>query len=596
MRVALGSNPALVFDDPVEIWAPRDLDSALNALAEVDRALDAGYYVAGALSYELGALLAGIATEISTPLLLLGVFPEPVQRDTSDAAGMYRMGAPLPRIAKPAYAGQVRFVHQRIRDGEVYQVNYSVPFDVPFSGNAAGLYARLSRGANVAYSAFLEHAGISLVSLSPELFLKFEGDRISTKPMKGTAPLPDIDALACEKNRAEHLMIVDLLRNDLHRICNDVEVTKMFEVERYPTFATMTSTIGASLGGASFADVIRATFPCGSVTGAPKRAAMQHIAALERGPRGFYTGSIGYLSPQRHGWWNVAIRTLQFAQDRPMGRFDAGGGIVSDSTPEGEWDEVLLKARFLEPAYEEFSILEALRSGSPAGTIAAHVDRLASSAERFGWSVDGEDLRTRIHRFDALAEPHIIRIRSKRGGTTMHAEPCAALAEPVRVCASTRTVRSDDPLLVHKTSWRPVQDAAAREAAELNCFDAILGNERGEVTEGARTNLFVQLDGVLYTPPLACGLLPGILRSQLLARGLASERVLYPEDVRRAQALFVGNSARGLLRACLVTGADCARPQQDSLAERERFDEFDALAPGEQMTHRRRFTRKLDAK
>ncbi len=176
----------------------------------------------------------------------------------------------------------------------------------------------------------------------------------------------------------------------------------MFEIERYPTFATMTSTITGELKTASFAEIMRAAFPCSSVTGAPKRAAMQHIAQVEREPRDFYTGSIGYLSPTRQGWWNVAIRTLQFEPDKPLARFDAGGGIVSDSTPEDEWSEILLKSRFLESASDDFALLETLRSGADAATVRAHLARLRSSAAAFGWTVDEEELRARIAAFGAL--------------------------------------------------------------------------------------------------------------------------------------------------------------------------------------------------
>jgi para-aminobenzoate synthetase / 4-amino-4-deoxychorismate lyase len=422
-----------------------------------------------------------------------------------------------------------------------------VPFDVAFEGDPMQLYLALAASARAPYCGYLEYGGLTLVSLSPELFLQFDGDTLTAKPMKGTAPLEHIDRLQSAKNRAEHVMIVDLLRNDLHRICSGVHVPRLFEAERYPTFATMTSTIGGTLrAGTTLRDVIAATFPCGSVTGAPKLAAMQQIASLETEPRGFYTGSLGYLSPQRRGWWNVAIRTLQF--DRGEARFDAGGGIVSESTARDEWHEIFLKSRFLEPAIDgAFAILETLRSDADDVTLASHFERLRRSAEAFGMDVN---LRATWERVRDCSPQHIVRVRLYRDRIDVTSEPLI-VPEKVHVCVSARRVRAGDPMLRHKTSWRPVYEAAWQEAVSKECFDALLLNERGEFTEGTRTTMFVKIGGVLYTPPIECGLLPGILRAGLVARGEAVERVLYPGDVHRAEAIFVGNSARGLMRAAM---------------------------------------------
>lgn len=553
LRVVAGWEPGLVFENPQHEWAPRTLDGALDALAAVDDALDAGYYVAGALSYELGALLQGVpAHDSRLPLLLLGAFSPPARRNLARGGGRFAMAAPLCRLDRAAYAAGIEDLLAQIRDGEVYQVNYTVPFDVAFSGDPFDLYRFLARRARARYAAYVEHDDVCLVSISPELFLRFDGSRISTKPMKGTAPLSNPGELANEKNRAEHLMIVDLLRNDLHRICSGVRVPRLFEIERYPTFATMTSTISGTLREASFAGVVRATFPCGSVTGAPKRAAMRHIANVEKQPRGFYTGSIGFLSPQRRGWWNVPIRTLQFERGAPAARFDAGGGIVSDSRADGEWAEIFLKARFLSPAHRAFSIWETLRAGPQPSDAEAHVERLWACAQGFGWRIDRDLLLAQLRALDRTQTDRLVRVRAGAVQTRIQAQPLEPAREPVRVCFASVRVRSDDPLLAHKTAWRPVHEAAARQAQERACFDAILCNERGEVTEGSRTTVFVRHGGRLYTPPLASGVLPGILRSRLVSQARAVERVLFPRDLLKADALYVGNSARGLLQAELV--------------------------------------------
>lgn len=556
LRVVAGWEPALIFDDPLHVWAPHHLEDALDALSQADEALNTGHFIAGALSYELGALLNGVAAQESRrPLLLLGAFRAPKRRNLARNGQRFSMTAPLSRIPRDAYERIVEHLLSRIRDGEVYQVNYTVPFDLGFAGDPFDLYRFLARRARARYAAYVEHDDLAIASLSPELFLQFDSTRICTKPMKGTAPLSNIQALANDKNRAEHLMIVDLLRNDLHRVCTNVRVPRLFQVERYPTFATMTSTIEGDLATNSFAEIIRATFPCGSVTGAPKRAAMQHIAHAERQARGYYTGSIGFLSPKRRGWWNVPIRTLQFERGAPTARFDAGGGIVSDSNARDEWEEVFLKGRVLSPAHAAFTLWETLRGGPKPSDTAAHVERIRASAERFGWKIERDVLHAQLRDFDEAPVPQLIRVRAGRARTRIHAEPLAETAEPVKVCFASRRVRSDDPLLAYKTAWRPAHDEAAREAHTRGCFDALLLNERGEVTEGARTTLFVRSGGTLYTPPLAGGALPGILRSRLVSQSDAIERVLFPDDLVKADALYVGNSARGLLQAELVQDA-----------------------------------------
>jgi len=545
--VVAGWEPALVFENPIRVWAPRTLSGALDALAQVDEALSAGYAVAGALSYDFGALLHGTAkSEPAHPLVLLGVFSAPKSANLARNGARFRMTAPLCRVQREAYQRKVEYLRSRIRDGEVYQANYTVPFDVGFQGNPFDLYRFLARRANARYAAYVEHDDLALVSISPELFLRFEGDRLTTKPMKGTAPPARTGLLSNEKNRAEHLMIVDLLRNDLHRVCGDVRVSRLFEIERYPTFATMTSTITGTTHK-SFAQIVRATFPCGSVTGAPKRAAMRHIGAVEPQPRGFYTGSIGYLLPRRRGWWNVCIRTLQF--EGGVARFDAGGGIVSDSESASEWEEIFLKSRFLAPAHDGFALVETFGAQTAASDVELHVRRLQTSARAFGWNLDARALE-QLRALDRRAR--IVRFRAAQTRSEILIESMPETNAPVRVCLARQRVRSGDPFLMHKTTWRAGHDAALREAGQRECFEALLLNERGEVTEGSRTTLFARFGELLCTPPLSSGVLPGILRRRLVSQGGAMERVLFPGDLSRADALYVGNSARGLLQAELV--------------------------------------------
>jgi para-aminobenzoate synthetase / 4-amino-4-deoxychorismate lyase len=550
LRVIAGAQRALLFERPervVRAWTPGDAE---QALARAGEALTEGFWIAGYFAYELGTALLNGCSSGNGPLLALGFFSQPREFAVAQTEAA-SLSAPLPRVDRREYDAAVVALQRAIADGDVYQVNYTVPFDIASAGDPFALYAYFAHRTKAAYQAYVEDDTRLILSWSPELFLEFDGKRIVTRPMKGTAPLDDIAQLESAKNRAEHVMIVDLLRNDLHRICSHVGVEQLFTVERYPTFATMTSTIAGELrDDVSLLEILRATFPCGSITGAPKRAAMKFIAQYERHPRGAYCGSIGYLSPQRRGWWNVAIRTAQIDRETGAGRYDAGGGIVADSIASDEWNEIRIKSAFLRPPDGAFALLETFATTAGDATKRKHFHRLRRSINAFGLahSIDEDELLAMTR--DTKAK--LVRLRLTLDGELRVAtEPLDILPECVPVCLSTIRVRSDDPFLRHKTSWRPLQQAAAAQAQARGCFDALMRNERGELTEGTRTNLFFRMDGQLWTPPVECGLLPGILRERVVTEG-ARERAISFDDLRRAEAIYVGNSARGLLRAQLM--------------------------------------------
>jgi len=533
-RVIAGHDPALAFDDPHEVLRAAPGADARQAWDTAEERLRDGAWIAGYARYD-GSLA-------------LGVFERAVETALPEAREAPHSPL-LAAVDAVEYAGAIARVRGAIYEGDVYQVNYTVPFLFATTAHPLDLYARYARRTGARYQVFVEDGELAILSWSPELFLAFDGARLVTKPMKGTAPAGRTADLAGEKNRAEHLMIVDLLRNDLHRICDDVVVERLFDVERYPTFATMTSTIaGDTRENVSLAEIFGAAFPCGSVTGAPKRAAMAFIDAIERRERGAYCGSAGFLSPQRRGWWNVAIRTAQLDAGGGLGRFDAGGGIVADSNADEEWEEVRLKARFLDA--DGFAILETFAGDAETPVLERHVARMRESARAFGIQFDDGALRRIVA---ACKRDRIVRVRLETSGRfEVRDEPLEPSVEPVRLCFSSARVRRHDPFLRHKTTWRPAHDAAADEARERECFDALLCNEDGDVTEGWRTNLFYERDGTLWTPPLASGLLPGILRSRLVSEGRARERPATVRELLDAQAIYVGNSARGLLRATLT--------------------------------------------
>jgi para-aminobenzoate synthetase/4-amino-4-deoxychorismate lyase len=553
-RVVAGLSPARVFERPHAVLHARTAGEARKALDDIDRALAAGRWIAGCFSYELGAALAGLPKrgDDTAPLLAIGIFDEPATCDLIPPGEAFRFSPMRAQVTRARYEVALGEIARSIYEGDVYQVNYTLPFAFAFEGDPYAAYVSLAQQTRAPYAAYLADGDRAVLSFSPELFLAFDGDCVTTKPMKGTAALDRIDDLDSEKNRAEHVMIVDLLRNDLHRTCGQVRVDQLFDIERYPTFATMTSTISGEIApDTTFSEILGSAFPCGSVTGAPKRAAMRSIARLESFARGAYCGSIGFLGPDRRGWWNVAIRTAQIDSANGVGRFDAGGGIVSDSRAGDEWSEVLLKTQFFRSAIGPFEILEAF-AGGDASARDEHLARMRKTAAAFDvpWNAPSADAE--LARLGDMRD-RLVRLRLRDDGIFVaSAEPLHASLEPVPICISDVRVFSGDPMLVWKTSWRPAHERAAGRARDAGCFDALLTNERGEITEGARTTVFAQMGTILCTPPAHSGVLPGILRQRMVSQGMVSERTLLPGDLRRADALYVGNSARGLMRATLI--------------------------------------------
>lgn len=524
------ANAGIEFARPLARWSGDVRSAFLRAQCE----MDAGRYVAGYVTYERRAHLAA--------------FTAPALFDWT-SSGDRSFPPPFPCIDYDRYAREIARIHRAITDGDVYQVNLTVPFEAPYGGDARALWARVAREAYAPYAAFVRDGERALLSWSPELFLQFDRDGgVTTKPMKGTALPGDAQTLLDVKNRAEHVMIVDLLRNDLRRTCDDVCVTSLCEIERYPSFWTMTSTIrGQRRTGARLADTFDAAFPCGSITGAPKRAAMAAIARAEQRERGAYCGSIGYLAPDGSGWWNVAIRTAELVNDTL--HYAAGGGIVSDSVADAEWREVHVKTRVLRAHAEPLELWETYAGSADEATRNAHRARLRATAHDLGIDVDESAVAAAFSHIGA----GLVRVRVHHDGSVHRSyDEDDTPADPFVVFSPER-VRATAPHLRYKTSFRPAHRRAWAYAQEHRAFDALLCNDRGEITEGSRTNVFLERNGTLFTPPLSAGLLPGILRARLLAAGDAVEASLAPDDLHDGR-LYVGNSARGLIAVRLEVG------------------------------------------
>ncbi|HTR11397.1 MAG TPA: aminodeoxychorismate synthase component I [Paraburkholderia sp.] len=495
-------------------------------------------------------------------------------------------------VSRERFERDIAAVQDALRAGESYQINYTYRLGFEAFGAPLALYRRLRERQRVRYGALIALPdGRWVLSCSPELFVEKHGQTLRAKPMKGTAArLADAaqDAAAAHflandpKNRAENVMIVDLLRNDLSRVAQtgSVRVPALFSVEPYASVWQMTSTVVATMrAGTTFADAMRALFPCGSITGAPKHRTMELIDALEHAPRGLYTGTIGWLEPPGEDeacgdfCLSVAIRTLTleapaadagaFATRR--GEMGVGAGIVLDSVAADEYEECRLKARFLtdaDPAIECFETMYATRAQG-VRHVERHLARLAASAAWFGFACDIEALRARLAQtcatFADEDTPHRLRLAlGKSGAATLASAPLAPLAhDTVGVLLASdhgfAPVASADALLLRKTTRRAEFDRGWREAEAQGAFDMLFFNERGELTEGGRTNVFVKLGGQWWTPPLASGVLPGVMRGVLLddATFGAKERVLTRDDVLNAEALLLTNALRGAVPARL---------------------------------------------
>ncbi len=456
-----------------------------------------------------------------------------------------------PGLDEADYRRRVESIRAYIAAGDCYQVNLTFTRRFAWFGDPLALYAGLRVRQPVRYGGIVRWNGGAVVSLSPELFVERCGARLLTRPMKGTAPRYEAPETLgnSEKDRAENLMIVDLLRNDLGRLAEpgSVRVEKLFEIEAYPTVWQMVSQISARVREGTPETVLRALFPCGSVTGAPKIRAMQIVRELEDGPRGLYTGAFGWIDPAGDLRLNVAIRTLELAADG-SGSLGVGSGIVADSDAAAEWQECSLKAAFLTEHDPGVELIETLRAEDGVfPRLAAHLDRLQRSAAWFGFPCDLLAVRAALA---AQVGGGLRRVRLTLGKDGV---PRASGAELTPEPAGQRWARlasvpvnGDDPLRRHKTTARVLYDHALGELADdPETFDLIFLNLRGEVAEGARSTVFVPRGGVLLTPPVASGALPGVLRGELIATGRAKEAVLAAADL--TGEFYLGNALRGLL-------------------------------------------------
>ena len=576
-----GGAAARLYRDPAEIIVARDVAGVLPALGRVRAGTARGLHAAGWIGYEAAAafeprLPPPVPAADALPLLWFGLFAgyeaiaaADLPGRLPDPAGAW-LGEPQPAIARADYDAQLAAVLALIDAGDLYQANLTFQAQLPFQGDPLALYARLRAHAGAGHGAFIASGDHHILSLSPELFFALENRQLSARPMKGTAPrgdTPEADRAAAEalaadpKQRAENLMIVDLMRNDLARVAEpgSVAVPALFTVERYPTVHQLVSEVRATLApGRDAVDVIAALFPCGSVTGAPKMRAIEALSGIEQGPRGLYTGAIGRIDPGGDAMFNVAIRTLVARQGAGTATLGLGGGIVADSRAASEWEETRAKAAFIRASRPRFDLIETMAFDPLHGLLRldAHVARMRASAAQLGFAFDRHAARNELQAatFKLRSAARVRLLLAPSGALAVEVSPMPpALAGIADVALAPLPVAHDDFRLRHKTSDRAFYDEARVAAGS---FEVAFTDPHGFLTEGSFTALFVERGGRLLTPPLARGLLPGVLREALIAEGRAEEADLRPDDL--AEGFLIGNSLRGLMPARLVARGGAA--------------------------------------
>ncbi len=554
------------YQHPIAIIQANSVGEVLPALETVQHHIASGNHAAGFLAYEAApAFDPALVTHAPTnaPLAWFGIYEDFAEgsitySESNDAAWNFEPW--IPNITREDYDNALRRIREYIAAGDTYQVNFTFPMNSTSHGDAWACFQSLARDQQGDHAAYIDTGTRKILSISPELFFRLDGDHITCSPMKGTAArgyYAEDDAARAQalhdspKDRAENLMIVDMVRNDLGRIARigSVNVPSLFDTERYGQVWQMTSTVTARTNS-DVPQILRALFPCASITGAPKIRTMQIIRELELAPRGVYCGAIGWWGPKHQAEFNVAIRTVTIDSVTNHARYNVGGGITWDSIADHEYAECALKAVLLTRPRPTFELLESiLWDGATYFLLDEHLERMQESAEYSGFPFNESEIRSKL-RAVASGQPQKLRLLLARSGAISIASETPGSNSTMRVALVPRPIAIDHPFVYHKTTHRDHYDQL--RGTRPDCDDVIFWNDRNEITESTIANVVVELDGQKLTPPIACGLLPGVMRRHLLERGEIVERVITVEDLKRAERIWLINSVRKWIPAILV--------------------------------------------
>ena len=567
---------ALIFDEELQTWLEFEesveslcawnLAEVIPTLERVEAAAERGLTAIGYITYEAAAAFDS-SLKTAAPqqaLLRFELFEEgtPVELPATQESSLGLSA----EMSKSHYLQQLQYIKQHLEAGDSYQVNFTHQLVGEASRlqlSAFEIFAQLYKRQPSPYAAYLQIGDQTVCSLSPELFFSLQDNHITMEPMKGTRPRGSSgdedeamrqELLTSEKERAENLMIVDMVRNDLGKIARpgSVHVDELFKLIPLPSLWQQVSRVSAQTD-APLVDILRAIFPCASITGAPKRQAMDIIEQLEAVPRGIYTGAIGVVRPQRRWRFSVAIRSLVIDEKNDKLSYGVGSGVVWDSDPVSEWQETLDKAKIVTlQSAPSFQLLEtmAYHPGEGIFLLDYHLQRLAEAAKHFAYAIDGAEIRMQLDQFSAQQPKRLRLLLNHSGQFELQHTQLDATDKTVRLRLCNFAISSEDEFLQHKTTHRVVYEKAI--AQNGNADDVILWNERGELTETCIYNLYLQIDGELLTPALESGLLAGTYRRSLIETGKAREAVLTKQDLERATSIYVSNSVRGLCPAQLI--------------------------------------------
>jgi len=564
-----GTGWSACFDQPNRVYVARRRSEVIQHLKTVELACQAGKWAVLVLTYEASRAFDPafrVHDALGLPLMWAGIYDGTVECPAPSHAS-YSVPRWEPAISHEQYANAIHTIHKYIEAGLTYQVNYTFPLKSEFRGDAWAWYRDLAPAQGAGFSAYVDLGPWALLSLSPELFFERKGVTVTVRPMKGTMPRGRwreedeqmVSRLRTDpKNRAENVMIVDLLRNDLGRIARagTVRPVSLFEVETYESILQMTSTIEATcVPGVGLVEIFTALFPCGSVTGAPKISTMGIIRDLETGPRGVYTGAIGFIKPGGDCTFNVAIRTIHLDRDTGVATFGVGGGVTYDSTAPAEYDECLLKAEFLSKPPNDFDLFETiLFEDGQYYLLEAHLARMRESAAYFRFRFPERDIRAELEAARTGRRPGAARVRvllRRRGAFTVATSELVRDPHRIRgVALAEQPASSREPSIFHKTTNRRFYEEALQGRPDVD--DIIFWNEQGEITESSIANVVIPDGERNWTPPVDCGLLAGTLRAELIALGEIQERRILKSQLREGQRIYLINSVQSWMAAEIV--------------------------------------------
>ncbi|MCO0600587.1 aminodeoxychorismate synthase component I [Peribacillus butanolivorans] len=558
----------LYFTEPKEVFIAHSIQDVLPQFQKVQAAIEQGYYAAGYVSYEAAPAFEKsfkVKEGAKMPLLWFGIFDKP-EEFPGKITGSFQLNDWESETDSHTYHSGFQTIKAEIEKGNTYQVNYTMRLQSMFEGDDFAFYDRLKRAQRSNYSAYLNIGTHRILSASPELFFRWEDGQLITRPMKGTVKRgitvktdqANADWLACsEKNQAENLMIVDLLRNDLGMIAEQgsVQVPKLKEIEKYPTVWQMTSTITAKTKPkTTIIDIFKALFPCGSITGAPKIKTMEIITELENSPREVYCGAIGFITPECEAVFNVPIRTVVIEKETGKAEYGVGGGITWDSVLLEEYDEAFLKAKLLSEERPTYQLLESIKlEDGQYFLLDEHIDRMMQSAGYFDYQFSETELRNKLQKYadshyDSMQKVRVLLFEngdfevSGQIIKTMEAEISAIIAES--------PISTENPFLYHKTTNREVYEKFQTRHPEF--YDVLLWNEQGYITEFTNGNVVVKINGDLFTPPVESGLLAGTFRQELLRKKEIKEKLITKADLHNAEEVWFINSVRRGLKVNLT--------------------------------------------